>query len=956
MVTKRLSVNQKSVNWVDGQKVSEEDVKAEQNRNTNIDAATVANFFGSGIVESNAVPIIIFDSDSLNSIQQSLLDGYAFDGDNVYVGPSLQLISDTVNGVNLSIELSDVRLDGIDAKTKVCIIGDDFNGDLIYDSFVFCSNCKKITNGRYCSIRAILFNNFAGNINGSLNFAAKINSNILDGRCVIKEAKSFEVSVDCVVAEQTQQPNQFFNNFFPSNPSFTVEQMLQDVIGPDKSVDDLNIALTSVAEREIAVNDVTTKIAQKFKATGTNIQKISILLSVKEDTLALTGDEFAWSGNLNLAIYKLQTDVSCPVSPVPDTAVDFDPDPSVLAYLSLTKADLEKQGVVLDGTPQKIEFIFTGSQISNPLNNIIKKDNYYVFALSRSGDTHTGTLLVQEADDRYENGYMTIFDGTQWVNVKNSDMWFEVVGDYIKVSDGLSFIDGVGVEIPKLKKNDSNVEVSYIYGKVPFYSVARNYSNYALLEKTKEYSEPTQDERTGNMVFSRYVPVPQISMINSSQLTELRASEPAPVLLANVKDNNPRQGVVSITGTTELIGLAYNNKFNILNPNIDVITQGLVNSIITPNSSRSYKYRIIKAELINDKYGDINGDGKIDSQDLLIMNSWLPDGYDLSTTRTQELIADGYISVEEILRADVNGDGVVSNEDALILTQYVNKEIKSFPAGSTFPRMCLTLESLVDPLSSTVEIQNTDSEFKEVLFNEIDWNIEYFASWCEDLIETEDLRRLMPTTFTEEAKDENLKGKNNFFIPGDLVLDGNIVNADGTSFKLDLEITQVTLDIPILDDLGQKIFLDGYVGLDLFETFVAESFDGKTSYGFNAMKYGDGSFVQMKDFSDKKVKIVPKLQSVSSQYEVVYGVSIQDIIGLYYDPITSAMTLYVDNVYDDGGGNLLPPVSTKILIDVYLKKSGFTNESSFVNKSQMLSLLGFSTEPVVEEEIEYWSV
>jgi hypothetical protein len=940
MVTKRLSVAQKSVNWVDGQKVSEAELDDEQSRNTNIDAATIANFFGSGIIESNAVSVTIFDSEALNTSQQALVDGYAFDGTNVYVGSSLQEVSDAVNGVNLSVELTDVRLDGIEAYSKVCIIGDDFNGDLIHDDFIFNTNCKKITNGRYSSIRAILFNNFAGNSNGSLKLAAEVDGYDLIGRCLVKEANSFEVSVDCVVAEQVQQPNQFFSSFIPSNSSYTVTQMLQEAIGADKSTDDLNIALTSIGEREIAINDVTTKIAQKFKATGTNIQKISILLSVEEDPLAIPGEEYAWAGNLNLEIYKLQTDVSCPVSPIPDTAVDFDPDPSILAYVSLTKDDLERQGVILNGTPQVIDFIFTGSQVSNPLSSVIQKDNYYVFAFGRSGDTHTGTLVIQEATDRYEYGYMTIFDGVQWINVKDSDMWFSVMGDYVKISDGLSFVDGVGVEIPKLKENASNVEVAYTYGKVPLYSVARNYNNYALLEKDTEYSEPVQDERTGNLVYSRYVPAPQISMINSSQLTTLRISEPAPVLLAKVYDSNPRQNVSSITGTTELIGLAYNNEFNIIRPNIDVRTQGLVNSILIPNSSRSYEYRIISAELVQDAYGDINGDGVIDIADWYTINSWMPDGYDLSTTRTQNLISGGYISVEEILRADVNGDGVVDSTDAYLVEQYVNKTIQSFPAGSTFPRMCLTVENLTDPLNVVVEIQTIDSEFSTVPFTELDWEIEYFASWCEELIEIEDLRRLMPTTFTEEATDDDLRGKNSFFIPGDLVIEGDIINADGTSFKLDLEITQVTMDIPILDDLGQKIFLDGYVGIDLFETFVAESSEGKTAYGFDAMKYGDESFVQMADFAAGKVKVVPKLQSVSSQYQVVLGSSIKDIIGLYYDPLTSMMTIYVDNVYDDEGGNLLPPVSTKVLIDVYLKKSGFTNESSFINKSQMLSLFG----------------
>lgn len=940
MVTKRLSVEQKSVNWVDGQKVSEAEVDDEQSRNNNIDAAIVANFFGSGVVESNPTPVIIFDSEDLNTAQQALLDAYAFDGSNVYVGSPLVSVSDSVNGVNLVVELTDVRLEGIEAKSKVCIIGDTFGDELIHDDFVFNSNCSKITTGRYKSIRAILFNDFAGNSNGSKKFAAEADGYSFVGRCVIREALSLEISTDCVIAEQTQQPNQFFANFIPGNPAYTVTQMLEEAIGADKSIDEMNIALNSYGVREILVNDVTTRIAEKFKAIGTNIQKVSLLLSVKNDPTALPGEEYAWSGNLNLEIHKLQTDVSCPVSPLPDTALDFDPDPSILAYLSLTSTDLINQGVVLDGTPRVVEFTFTGSQISNPNNSIIVKDNYYILSFGRSGDTHTGTLQIQEATDRYENGYMSIFDGVQWINVTDSDMWFVVEGDYVKVSDGMAFIDGVGIEIPKIKEDETNTDAPYVYGKVPFYTVANDTDNYVLLEKTIEYSDEVQDERTGNLVYSRYVPYPSVSLINYSRLNTLRVSEPAPVLLGKIYDSNPRINVTTISGSTPYIGLAYGDEFNVLRPNIDLRTHELVNSIITPNDTRSYKYRIIKSELINDAYGDINGDGVIDLDDWFTINSWMPDGYDLSTTRTQNLIINGYITVDEILRADVNGDGIVDSSDALLIEQYINKSIYSFPIGSTFPRLKLTVESLLSPLTTDAEIEVADSEYSTVPFVSLDWEINYFATWCSDLLVTEDLRRLMPTTFIEESTDDLPEGRNDFFIPGNLLIGGSMLNTDGTSYRLDLEINQVTLEVPILDDLGNKVFLDGYAGVDLFETFVAESSNGKTAYDFDAMKYGDGTFVQMEDFASGKVKIVPALQSLSSQYQVVFGSTIEDIIGLNYDPETSTMTLYIDNVFDDGEGNLLPPLSTKILVSVYLKKSGFANSASFVGRTQMRSILG----------------
>ena len=935
MTTKRLEVNQKAVNWFDGQQVSESELDDEQLRNENIDAANIANFFGSGVLESSPTPNIIFDTSDLNTTQQSLLDAYAFDGQNVYVGTPIVAVTDVTYGVNLAVTLTDVSLAGA-ALTKVCIIGDSFGDELIHDDMVFNENGTKITRGRYKNIRAILFNNFAGNIRGSKKYALDDGYNWV-GKCIIREAESLEVSYDTVMASQEQQPNQFFRDFVPGVHAYTILQMLQDAVGADKSVADLNIALASVNTRTIVTNDVTTRIGQKFLALGKNIQKISTLLSVKYDPTAPPGDGYEWSGSITMELHKLQTDVECPVTPVPDTALDFDPDPAIVAYITLTKDDLERQGVVLSGTAQVIDFVFTGTAIANPNNSVIDENTYYMFALGRSGDTHTGTLVFEEASDRYDSGYMVIYDGAQWINIVDSDLWFVIEGDYVKISDGIAYADGVGVEIPKIKPDETNTEAPYIYGLVPFYTVQHDAYNYVLLEETNEYSESTQDQRTGNLVYSRVTPAPLISLISASRLNTLRLTEPAPVLLGRIYDKNPKSNTENITGTVSLIGQGYGNEFNILWPDADVRTFNLVGSILIPNVTNSAEYRVITADLINDAYGDINGDGKIDATDLAIINSWLPDGYDLSDSVTQAKIAAGSIALEKILRADVNGDGVVDAADALLIENYIDKVIHTFPAGSTLSRMHVVLENLTSPLTTTVSIQTRDTAFVTVPFAPINWKIEYYPTWIADNLIIEGLTRLMPTTFTDPSTDTNPAGKNNFFIPGDLLLEGRILNPEGTVHTLDMETVHVMLNIPILDSGGHKVFLDGYVGIDLFETFVAESSEGKTAYGFDAMKYSDGTYVQMEDFAGGKVRINPALQSIANEFSAF---PIKDIVGIYYDPDTSLMTLYVDDVYDDGSGNLLPPLSTKVLVSVFLKKAGFINDTKVITQAQMRQLLG----------------
>jgi hypothetical protein len=947
MVTNRLSVNQKFVNWYDGQQVTNVELTDEQNRNINIDAANVANFMGSGVLETNIIPNVIVDTRHLNTTQQALLSSNAFDGQNVYVG-TVNDVSDTILGVTLAVTISGANLDG-SAFTKVCIIGDTFGGELIHDDLVFHENGTKITRGRYKHIRSVLFNNLAGNAYGSINY-------IGSGYCSVRETESLEVSYDTVIASQDKQPNQFFKDFEPGVHAWTVTQMLEDAVGPDKSVGDLNIGLASVSKREIAPNDVTTRVGEKFQALGKNIQKISILLSVKEDLTAPPGDEFAWSGDIVLELRKLQTDVSCPVSPVPDTALDFDPDPSLISYISLNKDDLEKQGIELSGEAQIVEFTFTDMTISNPISSPIHEGLYYVFTIGRSSDAHTGTLQFEEVGDLYDSGYMVIYDGSQWVNITDSDMWFVIEGDYIKVADGISYEDGVGVEVPRVYLDSTNTEVPFVYGFIPFYSAQYNYENYVLLEKKNQYSDQEQDQRTGNMVYSRATFAPEVSLINSLSLNTLKTTNPWPVLLGDFVDGNPRGNPETIEGTTEIIGLCYNNELNVLSPDADLRSFNLVGSILKPNKTNVASYRIIKSELIYDLYGDVNGDGVIDLADLALVNSWSPDGYDIrkiegsdpliviqAKIATQEKIAAGSVSIEEILRADVNGDGIVDAADAELIKQYINKEIFTFPVGSSFQRMNIVVENLLNATTTSVVIQNDppiNNSFVAVPFIGVDFSIEYFANWIPDRLQVVDLRRKLPTAFTKEVTTSLPKGRNDFYFPGNILVGGRVLNPDETVHTLDFETVQVILDIPIIDSYGNKVFLDGYHGIDLFETFVAESSSGKTAYGFDAMKYSDGTYVQMEDFVGNKVRIVPSIQSVSSEFEMAFGASYKDIIGLYYDPSTSLVTFYIDNVYDDHYGNLLPPLSTKILVEVMLKKAGFINSTQTITQGQMRTLLG----------------
>lgn len=927
--------------------VDRDDMVDEQARHKDIDAANVHNFFSSGIIVNTTTPNVILDTNNLNSTQQAILDSGAFDGQNVYDYDDE--VSDVIQGVQLAVTLSNVTLDG-SAQTKVSIIGDTFGDTLEHDDLVFNQNGTQITRGRYKKIRSIIFSDFAGNLRGSATRA--IVDGYMVGRCIVIEADSLEASRDTILASQTAQPNKFFEDFTPANWTTTVTQMLDTAVRADddaKSLADLDIGLVSAQQRKLEENDVTTKIGQKFQANGNNIQKISILLSSAYDSV----DGYDWSGSVTMSVYELQTEVTCPVSPVPDTAEDFDPDPRIIGQLSLDKSDLEKQGIVMDGYTQIVDFVFTNTNISDPIRSPITPGNYYAFTVHRSGDTSKGTLLLEESPQRAETGYMVVFDGSQWVNVKDSDMWYVVYGDYIKVADGIAYEDGVGIEVPKIDEDETNTEAPYVSGLHEFSLVTRDAYNYIIMERELEYSEPTQDQRTGNFIYSRVKPTPNFSLISLSRLDTLLETNPIPLLLGCTRDRNPRANTEIVTGTTEIVGLVRRNEFNVLYPDADLLQHNWVGSMLIPNATSCCEtYRIISAEEFDDAYGDITGDGVISSDDIVQLQAIRQSYFnyteavlgpgmgtniiDLSTATAQQFVVDGYVDVEVLLRADVDANGVINNVDEGLIEDYVNKITNSFPAGSTFPRLQFTVENLTDPLTTTADITSVCSAFGVVPFIDVDWKIEYYPTWTPDLVVVHDGRRKLATTISDPVSGCD-GGKNNYFIPGDLLLGGTILNPDGTNFSIDFEMTHLSLHIPITDAYGSPVFIDGYTGILLFDTFVAEEAEGKTTSGFSAMKYSDGTYVQPTDFDDGKIKIAPSIQSTASSFTIPFSGALTDIVGLNYDPDTSLMTLYMADGYEDIAE---PAIRTKVLVEVYLKKAGFQNETQNITDDEMRALLG----------------
>lgn len=327
-MTNRTPVSSKQNLWHDAQRVDRTDLNTEQEHNNNSIGAVINNHMGSGVLPNSVEQTVLFDSDSLDATQASILAAGNFDGTGLQVTTQP---SDTELGNQLEVELTGATVFGR-FSVKLLVVGLDFQGTTQYERFTFYRNEKQVGRKHFASILAIFFNDFKGNNNCSRDHG---------GRMVIREAASFELSRDPLMIAQDIEPNLFFRDFKVPDPLITLYNTLQAGIGSVYTVDSLNINTTVKINRTLAVNDVTTKIGEKFIANSNNIQKITLLLGAQRDTSLPQANWFDWAGDLVISVYELQTTLSCPTDYKPDLAIEYDPSPQPLAQLSFSQTELK---------------------------------------------------------------------------------------------------------------------------------------------------------------------------------------------------------------------------------------------------------------------------------------------------------------------------------------------------------------------------------------------------------------------------------------------------------------------------------------------------------------------------------------------------------------------------------------------------------------------------------------
>jgi len=618
----------KRTNWFDGQNVTENDLDTEQNAWHSTVSAGVDLLAGSGVQQEFSTQPILLDTSNVPSSISNLITTQNFDGEPIYPidsfgNTTFTQPSDSLQGNQLVVEILGSSLDG-SARAKVYIFGTIFGGYFKQEVFVFEDNGTKTTKNYYTSIVAIMTQDFRGNQNTVVDGTASRNNG---GVLRILEALPMKVARDTIMSEQSQEPNQDYINFKPANSSKTLNTVLDEIAateGLDK--DDLEISTTSTSQRTLDSSDNGVIIGEKFKATTNNIQKITILLSVEENTLAVSGEEFNWSGDIVVGIRKLQTSNTCPVDTIPDTLIEFDPEPSSLSEISFDQSDLESLGVALNATPQEVDFVFTGTPLANPaVSPTLVVGEYYILTIRRTGNINTGTIVLEEASNTdasptdTDEKRMTVFAQNDWIDVPESDLWYKIHTDAVRIVNGRAIDGGVQITSPKVKKNTATgIDEPFIEGKYNLLDTSSTGENYIIVQRANEFTDVGSHPSTGNSVFTRISDEPDVSVISQSTLSTLLDANNNTVILGMAVDDNP-VGNPTITGTTSNPGLQNTTTFTIINPSSDITTNNLVGSILIPNTNdTTTKYKIIKVDTYTDLYG---ADKMVDNCDPRIIDS-----------------------------------------------------------------------------------------------------------------------------------------------------------------------------------------------------------------------------------------------------------------------------------------------------------------------------------------------
>ena len=621
--------------FYDGQRIDETDLNSEQTANETIEASIIDNHVGDGVLPEVLVQNIIYNS--------AIAIGYQ---DGLAIQPQSQPTDNNL-GNQLAITLTGSTASG-KRQIKVCIIGLDFQNNLQYEVFYFEKNETQISSQHFAKVLILLFNDFIGNPLLSFN---------LGGQIVITEANPMTLSRDVIMVAQDQQPSLFWRDFFLdlSVSQLGLQGMLQAAL-PTYNIADLNIYTSELADLPLLSGDVTTQIGEKFIATTNNIQKITLLLSVR-NLIVGQQNNLVWTGDIVVSIYPLQVSLDCPTDFVPNLPIDFSPFNIPLAQISYNYTSLQASGYVLNSVPQPIDFVFSNSPVAN--GSLMVPGQYYAVTIKRSGAANQCDILVAVGGDIIPNSRVTTFASTLWVDISSQQMWFRVFTDAAKLSDGQAYDQGNGVIIPKtIIDPTTQATVDYSFDAQEFVG---NDVFGAVLSAVTQDSVAVPSQITGNPVDSRQQFVPQLNLLDTIDLSNLENAS-IPLVLGSISDKNikffnPSASLIeaplfsATMANDELLIRIVDDPTDTVRYNTQVtalasylLNGALVSAQFTPDTGGKpfVNYRIAGGQLCSMIVGDVDGNGIIDQNDLALLNTYI--GYNLNTglPDTTTINTDGY--------------------------------------------------------------------------------------------------------------------------------------------------------------------------------------------------------------------------------------------------------------------------------------------------------------------------
>jgi hypothetical protein len=617
-MTKRSPVSGQKNVWSDAQQVDDSDLTLEQQYNDTIDSSIINNHIGTGILPEVLVQNILFDS----ALTTGFLDGVAVYAQNQPADSNL--------GNNLEISLQNSLVAGR-KSIKVAVIGLDFQSNLQYETFYFKTNEAQVSKKHFTKILLLLFNDFIGDPNVSFN---------LGGHLVIKEARSMTLSRDPIMVSQDVQPNLFFRDFFATSPS-TLQALLTNAL-PLYNINSLGISTSPLDEKVLSSGDVTTQIGEKFLASTNNIQKITLLMSVRNLTVGQSTD-YAWNGDLVVSIYPLQSSIQYSTDILPSTPIDYSPLNVPIAQVSINYTTLQAAGITLNSVPQPVDFVFSNSPVA--AGTVLTPGSYYAITAKRSGSANKCDLMFAVGATSTPNSRITTFTGSLWVDIPEEQLWFQVWNDSAKVSDGQAYESGHGITIPKTNL-DTTTQATVDYSLNALQFVGNDVYRAVVAATTLE-NTPVPDQRTGSPVNSRQQFVPSVNLLNTIDITNLEATTD-PLLIGAITDKN-RKFFDSISSTinAKLYSATFvNNELlirivddptdtarydtSVISLQSNLLNGDLQGALLIPNyNNPTTYYKVADAKLYSMILGDVNGDGVVDSDDLDLLNSYI--GYDLTT-------------------------------------------------------------------------------------------------------------------------------------------------------------------------------------------------------------------------------------------------------------------------------------------------------------------------------------